>query len=298
MDHYKLKKKLSLITENITSIIESRNTHKIIAISLFTLLILLIFYTTWHTSPYLSGKKSLFTIEAKTNYIEISPHKNGNYPTWEIEKGRLYDNCSKDSEISFSGSVFINPYSTIEFINDLSETLVIYLNSESDTSSGRVITNTAEIMLSDCAALKIDNSLESIFLIDGVIELGTEVNENTTNNAILKSGSVTISDKRIFSNDYYQNTPRPLKMGDKFLVKLPESQSSGFVHFKRGQYMYTSYQSTGQEGVIQRYKSEDIIIKNSIWDKIKNDDILTFLWIAIIFTSGLIRTFIMLIRKP
>lgn len=271
----------------------SNRMYGVISTILMVVITILLSVVTWFTLPYLSGKDSVFDIEVETDYLELSSFNGVSYPRWEVSNAIFHDGCGEENR-NLTGTIQFLNSSEMEFkVNSKRHLEITIVN---DDGVGNLLSNSKSTPLSDCVVLVFENTGQFVFPIDGVVSVGHEIVPMTYDATILKSGTVTVADKRIFSGEYYQNEPVTLSLGDKFLIKDPVSQSSGFVYFDKGGSMYVSYRVKGESGFIQRYKSETIVVRNSVWDKILKDDLLTFMWLLILPLIGLLRTVVLLRR--
>lgn len=79
-------------------------------------------------------------------------------------------------------------------------------------------------------------------------------------------------------------------MGDRFKVREAQTQASGLIFIDNQGDINISYRVKGREGVVEKYKSEPIIVANSFWSKLINDDLLTIFWLFILALFGVIRS--------
>lgn len=259
--------------ENEIKILQTK-TGKIIIILSFLFLSSLL-YIVKISFPYFSNEHTLFNIDANSEYISITHFKNSLFPTWKINSAKLYNGCG-DNPIPINGILSISNNATIEVTRIEQRNLHITLNTEDFEPTGNITTNLGEIvLLSDCAEIIIlTNEQSYIFPIDGIITLGHQIAEHNSRPPVLKSGQVYVADKRIIDGKYYQNKPFSLRTGDRFYIENPTTQASGFIYIDKKTGFDISYRVKGKHGIIQKYKSEPIIVINSVWDKIFNDDFL------------------------
>ncbi|ETI59557.1 hypothetical protein [Marinomonas profundimaris] len=271
----------------------SRIDEAIVILSL--IFIIALGYLITFTFPYLSSQSSLFNVDAKSEYISISPFEKARYPDWKLENVTVYDGCGGNSEI-LVGVLSINSVTTIELERIEKNDLSVTLNTPNFESTAKITSNAGlEKDLSDCATLVFDTSNQSyIFPIDGNVTLGHQISENSMRPPVLKNGTVYVADKRILAEDYYQNTPFELRMGDRFIVRDAQTQASGFIFVDHQGDIDISYRVKGREGVVQKYKSEPIIVENNFWSKLVNDDLLAIFWLFIWALFGIIKSLLFL----
>lgn len=191
----------------------SNRVYSIFSWTLITLITILLACAIWFTAPYLSGKNALFDVEVETDFLELSAFGDVEYPLWEVTDVFLYDGCEARGT-KFTGTIEIFNTSDVEFKRNLSEGLEITIINYDDDTSGKITSKNGSELISDCVVIVIDGSGQYAFPIDGVVVIGHEVNSSTKGATLLKSGTVTVADKRIFSGEYYQNDPIALSLGD------------------------------------------------------------------------------------
>lgn len=252
-------------------------------------------YIATFTFPYFSNQNSLFNVDAKSEYVSISPFVSARYPDWKLENVIVHDGCGVVKE-TLTGMLSIKSVTTVELERIEKNNLTVTLNTPNFESSSSVILNNGIVKpLSDCATFVFDTSDQSyIFPIDGNITLGHQISESVIRPPVLKSGTVYVADKRILDEDYYQNTPFQLRMGDRFKVREAQTQASGLIFIDNSGDINISYRVKGREGVVEKYKSEPIIVANSFWNKLINDDLLTIFWLFILTLFGVIKSLLFL----
>lgn len=228
---------------------------------------------------FFSNSNTLFNVVALTEKVIISSYKNTQYPSWMLDNALIYNDCSLPSHI-ISGKLSINNTTSIEFLRIGSNKLQVTLDTDLD-SVGEI--QEFSEPLTDCVVIEfpIDEQKSYTMPIDGLINIGGEVRELTTRMPVLREGKILIADKALVSQEYYVAEPYELNIGDKFSIKDQSVQSSGFILIDDSPAMTITYVSKGSEGVIERYKTESILLKNSFWTKLYNDETLILLWILL-----------------
>ena len=249
------------------------------------------------TFPYIPGlplvptHDSLFNVQARTERVVIQPYESTPYPYWELGSVQLFDGCDDNSE-HVSGTLNIAEGVRIEILKTERNALYITLDSKGFASVGELVTMPNKV-LSDCATFVLDTQSKSYTLpFDGEVELGGAIKEASLRSALLLSGQVSIADKRILSEEYYQTTPVTLSLGDRFSIRSPSTQTSGFIYTDAKQGVQVSYRVKGKMGLIEKYKSEPIEIANGFWGKVLNDDVLMVLWAVFLAFSRALVTLV------
>jgi len=260
-------------------------------ILLTTILLIALGYLATFTFPYFSKQSSLFNVDARTEFVSISPFEGARYPQWRLDKVHLYDGCDNSQE-TVNGVLKILPATTIDIERIEKGPLTITLNTPEFEESGVIIRDDgSDKVLSDCAILIFDTVNQSYILpIDGTVTLGHQISENNARPPVLKGGTIYVADKRILADDYYQNTSFTLRVGDRFLIREPQTQASGFVFTNNSGELDISYRVKGKSGMIQKYKSEPILVANSFWSKLVNDDILAIFWFFLLTLFSIIKS--------
>jgi len=259
---------------------------------------------------FLNSKNTLFNVTATTEIVEIESFKiakkhskNGSkekndqmtaFPPWRLNDAKIYDSCDEDFDF-LSGTLKINPTTLIEFRRVDTKELIISLVSEDSDSVGFINLNSGnKHLLSDCVGIElITNSNTSYtFPFDGKIFIGNDMKEDVSRSPILYNGTVGIADKAVLSQEYYSAEKYELAIGDKFSIRNQSTQSSGFIFVNNEPGMKITYRGKGVNGVISKYKSENVILKNSFWLKLYNDETILLLWLLLgaIYTATKVVT--------
>lgn len=229
---------------------------------------------------FFSKSNTLFNVVAITEKIDISAFGETHYPKWLLSEVKLYNDCDEDSSI-VSGLLTVDKNTTIEFLRVGVGKLQITLNSDEQDTVGKI--DGVSEPLSDCVVLEYSPEANSSFTmaIDGIVKLGGEIKESVVRTPILLDGKIHIADKAVLSQEYYLAEAYELTVGDMFSIKGQSVQSSGFVLIDENPGMKITYASKGSVGVIERYKTESISLKNSFWTKLYNDETVILLWVLL-----------------
>lgn len=258
--------------------------RKILLIGLLTFFWVSLAFLFGATLMFIINNDTLFNVTATTEEIVIKPYAGNEYPLWELHDAEVFDNCD-DVAISYSGYLQINNASQISLNRSGEQEIYVSLSNESKQSSAVLTTLENEnIKLNYCAYLKVKASaIQPItWPIDGKVTLGGEVKEGLSPMPLLLEGSISIADKATMSQKYYIAEPVELNIGDQFYIQNPTTQASGFVYIDANPGMKVTYSGKGEFGVIQRYKSEAILLENGIWTKLFNDETLIVLWLLLV----------------
>lgn len=245
--------------------------------SLFWLFLVSIFFISF---LFFSNSNTLFNVVATTEKININSFDKIHYPKWLLNEATLYNDCDKASSM-VSGLLTIDNGTTIEFLRIGAGKLQITLNSDEKDTVGKI--EGLSESLSDCVVLEFTPEPNDSFTmaIDGIVKIGGEIKESVVRTPILLGGKIHIADKAVLSQEYYLAEPYELTIGDMFSIKDQSVQSSGFVLINDAPGMKITYASKGSVGVIERYKTESISLKNSFWTKLYNDETIILLWILL-----------------
>ncbi|GHF94860.1 hypothetical protein [Thalassotalea marina] len=229
---------------------------------------------------FFSNSNTLFNVVATTEKINVSSFNQIHYPNWLLKEATLYNDCDESSS-KVSGLLKIYNDTSIEFLRLGTGNLQITLTTEDNDSVGEVEGYSEQ--LSDCVVVEYEvKSHESFTMaIDGVVKIGGEIKESVTRTPILLDGKISIADKAVLSQEYYLSEPYELTVGDMFSIKDQTVQSSGFVLVNESPGMKITYASKGTIGVVDRYKTESIGLKNSFWTKLYNDETVILLWVLL-----------------
>ena len=229
---------------------------------------------------FFKNSNTLFNVVAITEKIEVSAYEKVQFPIWLLNSAVLYNGCD-DTSSEASGQLVIYKDTAIEFLRIGSGNLYITLNSDELDSVGKI--EGFPELLSDCIVLEFTHNSSKSFTmpIDGKVNIGGEVKESVERMSVLLEGKIHIADKAVLSQEYYVSEPYELTFGDKFSIKDQTVQSSGFVLIDNNPGMKVTYASKGSVGVIERYKTESISLKNSFWTKLFNDETVILLWILL-----------------
>lgn len=259
-----------------------------VLVGLFWLLLLYILFI---SARFLATPDTLYNVTANSEIVTIDSYQDSAFVPWRLESAKRYAACGSETS-SMSGELRIARDTSMYIERVGSGPLWITLSSDSLAPVGYLLTDSNErIELSDCEAFELaaSNTQSYTLPIDGIMTVGGEVKEASVREPILHKGSVTISDKGALSRQYYQTDPYPLELGDKFFIKEPSVQSSGFIYIDENPGINITYNGKGDVGVIQRYKSEDIMLKNSIWTKLAHDESLIFLWLFLVAAFSFLK---------
>lgn len=237
---------------------------------------------------YFVNSKTLFNVSAVTEKIEVRSFKDVRFPSWLLNKAILHDGCDVEA-VEVSGLLTINSTATIEFLRVGKGDLLITLYSDESKSVGKLEGNAGK--LSDCVIIQLLLAGSRTFTmpIDGNIEIGGEVKEAVERVPVLLDGQIYIADKGILSQEYYVSSPQELSLGDKFSIQDQITQSSGFVLINDNPGMKVTFAGKGSVGVIERYKTENITLKNSFWTKLFNDETVVLLWVLLVALYTIIK---------
>jgi hypothetical protein len=253
--------------------------HKIIwaLASLFWLFLVSIVFISF---LFFSNSSTLFNVVATTEKINISSFEKIHYSKWLLNEATLYNDCDENSS-KVSGLLTIDNGTTIEFLRIGTGKLQITLTSDEQDTVGTI--EGLPESLSDCVVIEFTPELNNSFTmaIDGIVKIGGEIKESVVRTPILLDGKIHIADKAVLSQEYYLAEPYELTIGDMFSINEQSVQSSGFVLIDETPGMKITYASKGSVGVIERYKTESISLKNSFWTKLYNDETIILLWILL-----------------
>ncbi|MCK7460207.1 hypothetical protein [Idiomarina aminovorans] len=269
----------------------SHSRFRILIHALVGIFWLLLAYIIFISVRFLATPDTLYNVNATSEIITINSYKDSAFMPWKLESATRYSECGTDTS-AVSGTLEIARETTLYLERVGTGSLWITLSSDTLAPAGELLNTAGErVELSDCEAFELPVSdINSYTLpIDGVMTLGGEVKEASTREPILHSGSVAISDKGALSRQYYQTDPYPLELGDKFYIKEPSVQSSGFIYVDSSPGIKATYSGKGDIGVIQRYKSEDVVLRNSIWTKLANDETLIVLWVFLVAAFSFLK---------
>lgn len=243
---------------------------------------------------YFSSNNTLFNVTAQSEVVSIEPFSNQKMPPWELEQAEIFDDCS-DSIGKVSGVFEFTNQVFVEFQRIQTGSLEITLTTDELDTVGKVIKNDRSIIeLSDCVVIRY-GELEDrsyTFAFDGVVTVGSELKEAQLRAPLLLSGSVSIADKGALSNEYYLADSHSFDTGDIFRITSPSTQSSGFIMVNEEPSMTVTYRGKGEYGSIERYKSESIVLNNSVWVKFFNDETLVIFWLLFVGLYTGIKTLI------
>ena len=242
---------------------------------------------------FFKNSDTLFNVVASTEKVDITAYNNRDdeknpYPDLLLENIKLYNDCDDVASV-VSGILVINKNSSIELVRVGTGKLFVTLNSDEEEPVGEI--DGFSEGLSDCVTLEFSPTSEMSFTIpiDGLVEIGGEVKESMVRMPILREGTIHIADKAVLSQEYYLAEPYDLTIGDKFSIDGQSVQSSGFVLIDNNPGMKITYASKGSVGVIERYKTEKITLKNSFWTKLYNDETVVILWLLFVALYTLIK---------
>jgi hypothetical protein len=229
---------------------------------------------------FFSNSNTLFNVVATTEKIDIAKFKGIHYPKWLLSDATLYNDCD-DISTKVSGLLSIDKDTSIEFLRIGTGKLQVTLNSDEQDSVGEIEGIPQD--LSDCVVIEYTPKPSESFTmaIDGIVKIGGEIKESVVRTPILLDGNIHIADKAVLSQEYYLAEPYELTIGDMFTIKDQSVQSSGFVLIDETPGMKITYATKGSVGVIERYKTESISLKNSFWTKLYNDETMILLWILL-----------------
>lgn len=239
---------------------------------------------------FLSTSDTLFHVEAKTEYLTILSKEDSSFPEWGIGGAEVFDDCD-DESLKLSGTLQINSGVSIEISRIDKGMLSIALISNNDQSIGTLKTFQISKKLSSCVYVKFVplNGNSWTLPIDGDVVLGSSLKEGIARIPLLQSGNIYITDKASLSQEYYTSEPKQFSLGDRFVVNNPTTQSSGVIMINEEPYIHVSYNVKGEKGLIERYKSEPIVLKNSFWTKLFNDETLIILWFIVVALYTVIK---------
>lgn len=271
----------------------SRNRSLIIVLLFFfrTSLLVLVFISV----AFFTNNNTVYNVSARSEIVSVSPFPGAQYPDWKLKDASF---SYGDEEVkNASGTLSINSNSTVLFervgvqntyiaIEGKDKALVASLMS----SDGRVYNFTEDVFIT----ISSTDEKPVSFLFDGTISIGGGIEEGKHPMPILLSGKVDIADKAALSQEYYIASPYELKIGDMFSIDSPVTQSSGFLYIDDSPGMQITYSGKGKEAYIERYKSEPIKLKNSVWTKLINDQTLIFLWVFFVMLYTVIKVIIRL----
>ncbi|MEP1385643.1 MAG: hypothetical protein ABJK64_17825 [Paraglaciecola sp.] len=274
------------------------------SVSLFWLSLIVISVLSYF---FLNNKNTLFNVTATSEIAEIESYKVPSsslektasikmtpFPPWMLENTMVHEDC-EETLTTLSGALNIDPNTLIEFRRIDIKDLVISLVSEDSDSVGYITLNSgAKYPLSDCVGIRfeINDNTSYTFPFDGQIFIGNDIKENVSRSPILYEGVVKIADKALFSQEYYWADEKVLDIGDKFSIKNQSIQSSGFIFVNKEPGLKITYRGKGALGIISKYKSEDVVLKNSFWLKLYNDETIILLWLLLgaIYTATKVVT--------
>lgn len=245
------------------------------------------------TSFHLLSSTALFNVVASTETLTIRPFSNQRLSSWNLGNAEVYEDCdqirsSYEGEIQFGKEVEI-------ILEKLSPDLLrVSIWSDSDSVGKIELKGGGEITLSDCEELlyKLKEGEVLTFPVDGVITLGGEVKEARQRFPVLLGGTVNLADKALLTNDYFISSTFDLDIGDRFQIKNMKTQNSGFVYVESGSAIQVAYRGIGESGVVDKYKSESIIIANGLVMKFFKDQTLVVLWGVVLLAFAFVRGFI------
>lgn len=251
---------------------------------------LLLAYIVVISLRFITTPDTLYNVTARSEIITIDSFQNSVFVPWQLDNVRRYAQCGSETSL-VSGQLQVAQDTSVYIERIGTDSVWITLSSETLAPVGFIQTDNQRIELTDCEAFELQTSANHSYTlpIDGVMTIGGEVKEASAREPILHDGSVAISDKGAWSGQYYQTEPYALELGDKFFIQNPSIQSSGFIFVDDSPGMQVTFNGKGDAGVIQRYKSEDIILKNSIWTKLAHDESLLFLWLFLVAAFSLLK---------
>jgi hypothetical protein len=242
---------------------------------------------------YITTKSTVFSVTANVERVSISPFPNQPYPKWVISDATLHPDCGPE-KIVVSGILSPHPSTYIDILRIQSQQLTINLENDDFNSSGTFISKDNRIIpLEDCASFTLEAQTKSYILpIEGNISIGGTLKEASEYTPILYEGEISILDKALVTREYYSVGPFVLNMGDVFEVEGLDVKSSGFIQVNSDRGINVNYNIKGDKGLIKKYKTEEIIIRNGMWTKIYNDPSLIIVWLIGVFIYAVCRLFI------
>ncbi len=270
---------------------------KSVILPLVVLFWMFLFYLLYISFRFLTTPDTLYHVSATSETLAVAPYNGKSLMPLSLNKAKYYAGCF-DDPIPVSGVVSVTADTNVFFDRVANGPLLITLSTDSLNSAGELQLTSGEISaLSDCAVFELPVSDINDYTIafDGKVTLGGELKEGSNRDPILHSGKVTISDKGAVSGQYYQTTPFNLERGDKLLIQHPSVQSSGFIYVNDNRAIQVIYNGKGSAGVIQRYKSENVVLKNTIWTKLSHDESIIFLWLFLVAAFTLLKFVIRII---
>lgn len=240
---------------------------------------------------------TLFNVNAITEKVAIKASEFSGFAQWRMIDVDLRNGCDDTIE-THTGILSVTEHSEIEIERVGLGPIKIGIFSTTGRTVGTLETDQGDIVeLRDCAALTVSlpENGSITWLVDGNIIVGSQPKEATeTHLRLLKTGSVTIADKAIVSNEYYLSEPHSLNLGDTFYIENPTTQGSGLLHVSNSPALQITYSGKGERGYIQRYKTEEIPLENNIWVKLINDETLIFGWVLLLVVYTVVKLIIRL----
>lgn len=235
----------------------------------------------------LNSSDTLFNVSVVSEKVQIRSYPGAQYPDWSLSKATIFDDDTV-REFVFSGTISIGDNSRISLLRIGYGEAFVTIDSDDEHCATVFHSDDRSEKLGSSALIQLDIESGPVALpIDGIVTVGQTIREGVAPLPVLLSGNVTISDKTFISREYYLTEPKQLKSGDAFAIQKPTTQSSGFVRIHDQQGLSVSYNGKGKAGVITRYKSEPVYMKNSVWLKLSNDNTLTIFWILLlVFYTG------------
>jgi len=247
---------------------------------------------------------STYNISAITENISIQTSE-GPMSNWPVKNIHLTNPCQEEPEevttIKFTGIIELNPGVKLEIQRIGKGVLTVGFNNK-NRKSGTLLDKEEEYFgeLSNCAYFQIPDLTkrmgkgETIVLpLTGVITPGPEMKFLSQSEVpVLRSGMVSLLDKKVLSAENYTIGPFILELGDTFQLKQHAVASQGFVLIDDSPAIKLVYRAKGYDGVINRYQTGDFSINNSIWSRLYHDETISYIWIFFITLYGFTRLII------
>lgn len=150
-----------------------------------------------------------------------------------------------------------------------------------EEKQGPVAGRSLEIFIGDLAA-RADSGTTFILPLTGIVESGREVGlEAGGSRAILRSGTVTMLGRSVFSERVFEAGSVGLRAGDQFRVDMQESPSLGFVLADDEPGLTAAYRSVAQQGLVVRPGGGEFLISVPWLDQLLNDPLFRAIFLII-----------------
>ncbi len=238
-----------------------------------------------------------FNVTARTELLNAVAGE-GAASRWSLTGAALYDGCGAEPE-TFTGQLSPASGASLRFERLQEGPLRIRLRTEDDGSVGDLYDDADEYLrsLADCAVLRIEPALSSLFLVTGAVEIGTRAGFQTTASyPLLRSGSVSMLGQSLLGRSKYDGGSVQLDLGDFFEVVDPLSASQGFVLVDEDPGMVAVFRSVGATGHVRRFATEGYDLHVPLWTRLTNDPVLGMAWAVFFSVLGPVQVAVRWLR--